>query len=49
MTGVQTCALPISANSAFGMAEAPAERAEPDPSDPTNLELPKGFEKFLGK
>ena len=37
------------ANSAFGMGEAPPERAEPDPSDPTNLDLPKGFEKFLGR
>jgi signal recognition particle subunit SRP54 len=34
------------ANSAFGMPQSPPE---PDPSDPANLELPKGFEKFLGR
>jgi signal recognition particle subunit SRP54 len=36
------------AQSAFGMPDAPAP-GEPDPKDPANLDLPKGFEKFLGK
>ena len=40
------------ANSAFGMPGAPVPGAEPETRDadsPANLELPKGFEKFLGK
>jgi signal recognition particle subunit SRP54 len=40
------------ANSAFGMPGAPAPGAEPDSGDsdsPASLDLPKGFEKFLGK
>jgi signal recognition particle subunit SRP54 len=40
------------AQNAFGMPGAPAAGAEPDSGDgdsPANLELPKGFEKFLGK
>ena len=40
------------AKSAFGMPGVPAGGADPnqaDPSDPANLDLPKGFEKFLGK
>jgi len=37
------------AKSAFGMPGTPASSAEPDPQDPANLNLPKGFEKFLGR
>ena len=37
------------AKSAFGMPEEPAAEAEPGATDPTSLELPKGFEKFLGR
>jgi signal recognition particle subunit SRP54 len=42
------------ANSAFGMPGAPDSGADsaPDKStstDPASLDLPKGFEKFLGK
>jgi len=42
------------ANSAFGMPGAPDAGAEPAPdktkaTDPASLDLPKGFEKFLGK
>jgi signal recognition particle subunit SRP54 len=43
------------ANSAFGMpgaqkAGTPAGAADPEgTADPANLDLPKGFEKFLGK
>jgi signal recognition particle subunit SRP54 len=42
------------ANSAFGMPGAPDTGTEPAPdgtkaTDPASLDLPKGFEKFLGK
>jgi signal recognition particle subunit SRP54 len=37
------------AKSAFGMPGEPAAGSEPGATDPTSLELPKGFEKFLGK
>jgi len=42
------------AKSAFGMPGASTAEAEPDPlnpktTDPANLDLPKGFEKFLGR
>jgi signal recognition particle subunit SRP54 len=36
------------ANSAFGMPGGPVGGAAPDSLDPANLDLPKGFEKFLG-
>jgi signal recognition particle subunit SRP54 len=39
--------------SAFGMPGAPAPEQDPqdpaNPANPANLDLPKGFEKFLGK
>jgi signal recognition particle subunit SRP54 len=38
-----------SAKSAFGMPDAPAAGAEQDPTDQASLDLPKGFENFLGK
>jgi len=37
------------AKSAFGMPDAPLGGAENDSQDPSKLDLPKGFEKFLGK
>jgi len=36
-------------NSAFGMPPAGDPAAPSGAADPANLELPKGFEKFLGK
>jgi len=37
------------ANNAFGMPPGQDADASPGAVDPANLELPKGFEKFLGK
>jgi len=34
--------------SAFGMPGAPGAGTDPDSHDPADLDLPKGFEKFLG-
>jgi signal recognition particle subunit SRP54 len=37
------------ANSAFGMPAGPSSPVQPGSEDPAGLDLPKGFEKFLGK
>jgi hypothetical protein len=36
-------------NSAFGMPAGPDAARATGAADPADLELPKGFEKFLGK
>jgi signal recognition particle subunit SRP54 len=36
-------------NSAFGMPGGQDPAAPEGPADPASLDLPKGFEKFLGK
>jgi hypothetical protein len=36
------------ASNAFGMPAGQDADAPTTPGDPANLELPKGFEKFLG-